>query len=145
MAWVTITADDVVSRINGTESNAYRVKSMAAGDQDPLPEIVTGEVQYMRSRIAANPRNVLGAAGTIPDGLLPQLLSLVIYRLIGRYPIGVSEDRRRAYNDARTDLEDIAKGTIRVENPTSGEVSGGASTVVSNRTPMVTVRSMRGL
>ena len=111
MAWRSLTADDVLTRLAGVELEAYRTAAKADGQVDPLTEILAGVVAEVRSRIAAGSGNQLGAEGTLPDAVRHHGLAMVRFRLITRLPLRVAEDRRKEYEDALAFLDQVAEGS----------------------------------
>ncbi|MHB9005464.1 MAG: phage protein Gp36 family protein, partial [Limisphaerales bacterium] len=111
MAWRSLTAEDVLTRLAGVELEAYRTAARADGQVDPLTEILAGVVAEVRSRIAAGSGNQLGAEGTVPDAVRHHGLAMVRFRLITRLPLRVAEDRRKEYEDALAFLDQVAEGT----------------------------------
>ena len=68
MAWISIAEADLAERLAAAELVA--VQTAATGDAgNPVPEVVASVVAEVRGRVAANPRNKLGPAGTIPAEL----------------------------------------------------------------------------
>jgi len=144
MSWIYIDEDAVLTRLAGTELDAYRTKALAAGQADPLPEIIDGAVQEARSRIAACAKNELGDAGTIPDGLLHHLLAIIRYRLLTRIPINIREERRTEYQDALAFFREVADCQVAIEHPDSGEASQSPRPLITPKTRKFTSTDQEG-
>lgn len=147
MSWITPSADDAKTRLTGAELAAYRTAALAAGQADPLTQVMLDAVNEARGYIAAG-GYAMGAAGTIPPQTLAPALAIICYRLATRLPIGVKEDRRKQYEDALAYFRDVAAKRTLIEQDTTGEMAPGAtSVVVSSRgaTRAVTSAGMRGL
>ncbi len=98
--WRTITTEDVKTRMAGPELAAWTTAAKAAGQGDPLPEIIAGVVAEVRNAVAQNAANRLGAGATVPEGALHHALAMIRYRLASRLPIEQKESRRKEYEDA---------------------------------------------
>jgi hypothetical protein len=136
--WIEITEDDVITRLAGAELTAYQTAALGTGQTDPLPDIITGVVREVRSRVAACRANTLGSGATIPDEVLHHALALIRYRLITRLPVGVKEERRKEYEDALAALRDVASCRVTIEQPATASAE-----VVSSPTPRTTPRPRR--
>lgn len=126
--WIEITAADVQTRLAGAELSAYRSAGMAAGQADPLPEIISAVVNEVRGYVAACARNTLGAGATIPDKLKSTALAMVRYRLITRLPLTIGEERKQEYRDALDLLREVAACRFAVEEPETPEESEAIAT-----------------
>ncbi len=119
MAWVTITSDDVKTRLAGAELTALQTAAKSAGQADPLPEIVTATVDEARGYIASNQANTLGAGETVPGKLVSCCLAIIRYRLATRLPVRglLTPQREQEYKDAIRLLERVADGKFAIEEP----------------------------
>ncbi|NCC93835.1 MAG: DUF1320 domain-containing protein [Opitutae bacterium] len=119
MAWITITEDHLAERLAAAELTA--VQTAATGDAgNPVPEVLAAVVSEIRGRIAANPSNCLGEAGTIPEELRAAALAIARWRVLSRLPgMRMLQDdaRRMEYNDALALLAAVAKGDFAIEQP----------------------------
>ncbi|MFH0907190.1 MAG: phage protein Gp36 family protein [bacterium] len=134
MAWIPITEDDVKTRLAGAELAAYKSRALAAGQADPLPEIIEQTVDEIRGYIAV--RNTLQNGVTIPSKLKSAALALIVYRVITRLPVSVSRERTDENTRAEELLKLVADGKFRVEEATtpSTEASGSQSPMITPRT-----------
>ena len=127
MSWITITEDDVKTRLTGAELSAFRTAALAAGQTDPLPEVIAQVTDEVRGYIAACPRNSLGAAGTIPKRLLGAALNIIRYRVATRLPSMkalIDGLREGEYKDALTLLRQVAACDYAIEDPTASDEQG---------------------
>ena len=124
-------------RLAGAELSAYRGAGKAAGQADPLPEVIAAVVDEIRGYVAACESNVLGAGNTIPDKLKSTALAMIRFRLISRLPLTVGEDRRQEYRDALDLLREVAACRFRVEEPTTPETVEH----IAAPTPSITART----
>ena len=137
MAWISITTDDVKTRLAGAEVTALQSAALAAGQTDPLPEIIAQVVDEVRGYVAAAGAT-LGAAGTIPQKLLSAALAIIRYRICTRLPVKsfLNEDRVRENDAALRLLEKVADRKFLVEEPTVAdtEVGGGPGPSFNEKT-----------
>jgi hypothetical protein len=139
MSWITITADEVKTRLAGAELSAFQTAALATGQTDPLPEITAQVVDEVRGYVAACRSNTLGPAGTIPPRLLSATLAIIRFRLANRLPGGtalVDDLRVKEYEGAVSLLGKVAECDFAVEDPT-GDATSGAQTNTPRITPRV--------
>ncbi|MBI3986980.1 MAG: DUF1320 family protein [Lentisphaerae bacterium] len=119
MSWSALTETEVTTRLTGAEVTALKSAALAAGQTDPLPEIVQQAVDEVRGYIAACRTNTLGAAGTIPSRLISAALALIRYRLATRLPVKalLTEDRVKENEAAIRLLERVASCDFVIEDP----------------------------
>jgi hypothetical protein len=121
VAWIVLTADELLRSLTGPEKAAVSTAALAAGQTDPVPAIVEDVINEVRGYIAAHPSNALGLSGTIPEKLKIATLSRARYEALTRLPIGrsiLTEDRVKSNESARTLLRDVAAGRFQIEEPT---------------------------
>lgn len=126
MAWISVTAAELLRTLTGPEKQAVSTAALASGQADPVPGILADVVHEVRGYIAANTRNTLGLAGTIPEKLRLVTLSRARYEALTRLPIGrsiLTEDRVSANDAARQLLRDVAAGRFQIEEPTTPDTS----------------------
>ena len=124
MSWQTITEPDVITKLSGPEIAAMKTAALQAAQGNPLPGIITQIVGEVRGYVAANLRNVLGPADTIPDELLGAAISRIRFELATRLPVAslLTEDRRTANANAIALLRDVAAARFLIVPPaTAGE------------------------
>lgn len=137
MAWLTISVDDVKTRLTGAELSAVQSAALAEGQTDPLPEIVGQVVDEMRGYMAAG-GVTLGESGTIPKKLLGASLAIIRYRLATRLPVKslLTEQRVAENRDALALLDRVASGRFLVEEPETEdtEVTGSPAPSINPKT-----------
>jgi phage gp36-like protein len=147
MAWQTITASDVLSKLSGAELSALQTAALGDGQTDPLPGIVTAVVDEVRGYIAANRNNRLGAAGTVPSKLVSASLSIIRHRLCTRLPVKslLTEERVKEKEDAIRLLERTSDGRFAIEDPQTDETSVAKVQQVSKPTRKTSREKLAGL
>lgn len=149
MAWIVLTADELLRSLTGPEKAAVSSAALGAGQSDPVPTIIEDVVNEVRGYIAANSHNVLGISGTIPEKLKIATLSRARYEALTRLPIGrsiLTEDRVKANEAARTLLRDVAAGRFQVEEPTEAHpTESGGPGVRLVRNPSTAVHPFAGI
>lgn len=119
MPWNAITDGMVLEEFTPQEQAA--LKGIQA--QDALPKIIGRVVSNIRGKIAAGGGD-LGEEGTVPDTLLTEAIDIARWRWLVSFPqmkAMQTDARKSAYDAAMKMLEQVAKGDITVESPTSGE------------------------
>lgn len=137
--WITITADHVKTRLAGVELSAYQTVALAAGQVDPLPEIIASVTDEVRGYIGACAKNTYGPAGTIPERLLTATLNIIRYRLTTRLPLKVTDARKTEYDDAIKLMEQVAACRFAVEDPNASS----PDTSVSSPSPHIAPKCRR--
>lgn len=123
MAWTTLTADEIRTRLSGPELDLVKSAALESGQQDPLPEVIVQVINEVRGYILAYRTNKLGPQETIPPQLQSAAISIIRWRMAGRVAVGSagsmmqSESRRKEYEDAMAVLKDVAAGKFVVEQP----------------------------
>ena len=120
MSWIAITEDDILRQLSGPENNAFRTAALGAGQDDPLPGLISQVTREVRARVAACRENRLGAGMTVPDELLGATVDRIRWELITRLPINspnILETRRDANSNALSLLRDVAACNFTVEQP----------------------------
>ena len=147
MSWSTITSTNVKTRLAGAELTALQTSALASGQADPLIEVTANVIDEVRGYIAANPKNTLGAASTVPSKLVSATLAIIRYRLATRLPTKafLTQDRVDENNAAIRLLEQVAAGKFAVEDPSSGDTSGVHFEQASTPTRLATRSTLSGL
>lgn len=132
MPWITLTVAHVSESLAGPELTALSTLQLAAGQTDPLPEVIERTCAEVQGYVGT--RYQVGAAGTIPEQLLSSAIAVARWRLLGRLPVKVfaTESRRQEYLDAVRQLEAVATGKFALSVPTTPATeqpgqSGGAA------------------
>jgi hypothetical protein len=116
MSWNTITPENVLEEFTEAERAALTAAQDAV---DNLPTILTRTVNMARGMISAG-GNSIGAAGTCPDQVIPDVIAVARWRLLVAVPKLRSlctEERKRAHDDGMRRLESIASGDVKTEVP----------------------------
>jgi phage gp36-like protein len=147
MSWITITSTDVQTRLTGVELSALQKVALAPGQPDPLDDVISKVVDEVRGYIAANPKNTLGGADTVPQKLLSASLAIIRYRLATRLPVKsiLTEDRVKENADAIRLLERVADGKFAVEDPVTGDTAGISIQLAYKPTRIATREKLSGL
>ncbi len=119
--WISITSDDVKTRLAGAEFAAYTQIALAEGQLDPLPDITAQVVREVRGHVAGA-GNTIGDGLTIPDELLAAAVDMIVFRLTTRLGIKVKEDRARANDQAKTLMGQVGRGEFRISGPETAAV-----------------------
>jgi hypothetical protein len=123
MSWITLSVEDVKTRLTGAEVTALQSAALASGQSDPLPDIVSKTVKELRGRL----RNLgtLEAGEMIPDSWAHHALAIIRHRLATRLPAStiLTEERIAEYQDAIRSLE--ALGPIVPDTPTTPDTTAG--------------------
>lgn len=134
--WISIDSDDVKTRLTGVELTAFTTKALAAGQADPLPDIIAQVVREVRGHVAGG-GNLLGDGLTIPDELLAAAVDMIVFRLTTRLGLAVREDRKTANDQAKTLMGQVGRGEFKVASPATAASeqagAGGISVVTSRR------------
>jgi hypothetical protein len=123
MSWRAITEADLLQCISGAELETLRETLLADGQADPVASQITLTVNLVRGYIAACDRNTLGAAGTLPDGLVLPACQIIVVDLntrAGGVLVDDSGQRAKAKDAALAMLSrDVATCKFAVEDPDS--------------------------
>ena len=140
MSWIILTTADVQSRLADAELVALRNQQLAAGQPDPLPEVIERVVEEVRGYVAGCSSNVLGSAGAIPARLEDAALAIIRTRLASRLPdVGImTEDRRTECQDALRLLRDVAACKFSIPRPANAadateQGSGAGAQIIHHR------------
>jgi phage gp36-like protein len=115
-SWTTLTEDSL--GLNSAEDNAYRTSLLKPGETDRLTKIIEDVVYLVRSAVRSNRSNTLDPdPTTIPRSMVFHAAAIARYRLMSNFPGGVSEPRRKEYEDAQAFLRQVQKGEFLIEGP----------------------------
>lgn len=120
--WITLTVDNVVTKLSGPELAAMQSAALKPAQTDPLPEVIDQVVLEIRGFVRACARNLpLGADGTIPDELKGAAISRIRFELATRLPVQslMTQDRRDANKAALDLLARVAECGFLIVAPTS--------------------------
>jgi hypothetical protein len=114
MSWITITEEDLKTRLSADELAAVRAQ-IGANDNDPVAGIITAVTNLVRGYVGV--QYVTGDVGTIPEKLLDSALSIVCVRLLSRLPMSISQTRLDEKSEALKLLDQVAKGLFDIDEP----------------------------
>lgn len=138
MAWITITEDDVVTKLSGPENSALKTAALKSAQTNPLTEVIEQIVLEVRGHVAACERNTLGAGATIPDELLGAAINRIRFELATRLPVSslLNEDRKEANRQAIALLQRVAECKFLVVQPEEAaeDQAGGPAVEVVDET-----------
>lgn len=150
--WIALTEAHLLTRLSGKELTALRAAALAVAQPDPVADVFNQITRKVRSRVAACMQNNTGPEGTIPDELLSDALALCVVSIMTR-PGGTMIDpesqRAKDAAQAESNLRDVARCLIAIEQPPSdqesGEVIGAPSPKISPKPRRFTHRTEEGL
>lgn len=128
--WITITDNDVRTRLTAAEMAAYTSRALAPGQLDPLPDLAAQVAREVRGHVAGG-GNRLGVGLTIPDELLAAAADMIVFRLTTRLGFAVKDDRRTANDQAKTLMGQVGRGEFKVVGPETADAAQAASGWVS--------------
>ena len=130
MSWQTINADSLKEKLTGPEVSALQTAALSAGQDNPIPNIITRVVDEVRGNIAAGGFS-LETGTTVPSKLVDAALTMIAWRSALRLNVKLilSSDRSDEYKNALKLLERVADGRFAIEEPVtaSTEVLGSPS------------------
>jgi len=145
MAWRAPTTDDLKLSVSETELDAY--SSAATQSSETAEGLVKRGADMVRGYLRSNGSVKLGPAGTVPDSLIAPLMDYLCVDVIKRVPVGVSDDRRRARDQAISLFKDAQAGRFSVENYGAEDDASqaGASELASSAENRLTPEELSGL
>ena len=98
MAWITLTEDDIKSRLSANEIETWDDAGQDEGAEvSRIPGIITQVTGLVRGRVASCRDNQLGAAGLIPEELLWSAATIAKNMILNSIPaIGESAQSERS-------------------------------------------------
>lgn len=108
--WQKLTDEVLTEALNGRELAALTAKRQSESS-DPMPGILAGVAARIRGCIRAGGRvRLRGGEDTIPTALWTVATDLVRYQALLRFALGMTDERKLAYQEALKQLEDVAAG-----------------------------------
>ena len=113
MDWTPCNAELLNDAFNATEL-AKVTQARSQTEADPVPGICAGIAARCRAAVAASGRvSLRGIPGeNIPTALRGEAVSILRYKLLVRFDLSVSEDRRNEWQAAEQRLDSISKGEV---------------------------------
>ena len=147
--WITLTESDIQATLSGPELTALKTAALAAGQSDPLPDILARVTREVRGYVAGCDKNTLGDGDTIPDELEGAAVALARYYLCTRLPVRLlTEERKEEYRSALTLLRDVAACRYAIVQPATASaeiISKPTVQVASSRTRIAGNSNLNGL
>ncbi len=151
-AWITLTPENLNDYLAAAQVDAIRTKALAAGQSDPLVEIISDAARRIRAEIRGCPSNRVSAiVGAVPPELKSTAISLIVEAAQTRLPgLKLSEGQKRAADNARSYLQRIARCEVPVSAPDDPqepptEQRGGRVEVVASRSNPLSAKRLAGL
>ena len=150
MSYITITEDDVITKLSGPEKAAMTTAALQAAQVSPLPAVITQVVAEIRGYVAACERNILGDGETIPSELLGAAINRIRFELATRLPVAslLTQVRIDANEQAIALLRDAAACKFLVvgpETPAADQPGGPAVEIVTSTARRATREKLNGL
>ncbi len=151
-AWISITPDNLNDYLAAAQVSAFRTKALAAGQSDPLVEIITDVARRIRTEIRGCPSNRVSATdGALPPELKSTAIALIVEAAQTRLPgLKLTDEQKRAADNARAYLLRIARCEVPVSAPDNPqepptEQRGGRVEVVGSRSNPLSANRLQGL
>jgi len=125
MSWIAITEEDLLTRMSGSELEAFRAAGLTEGQGDPIATIILAVVEEIRGYIAAG-GYTLGLPETIPVRLASAALDRIVWEVMKRPGATIMDtnDARKEANEAALRLfREVAAGRFAIEDPATGETN----------------------
>lgn len=112
MNWSTLTEDALAEAFNAKEAEAVR-RLRTEGELDPVPGIISAVAARVRSAVLSGGRcRLSGGDNDIPAALRGEAVAILRMRLLCRFSLSVTEERKAESDRAEQRLDDIAKGVL---------------------------------
>lgn len=152
MTWITFSESHIFRYLAAPQVEALQAAALAAGQANPLPEIIADTAARVRNEIRGNPTNRVSAVATeVPPELIGAAAALAIEAAQTRLPgLSLTAEQIRLANDSRSMLRRVAAGTFPITLPTTIEDPDRTqrnlrADVVSSRARTFTRERMAGL
>ena len=120
MEWIAVDESLVAEGFNPAEQQAVAQGRAIDPAADPVPGICSGVAGRVRAALMACGRVRMPAdEGTIPNALRGEATAILRVRLLTRFALSITEERKREAEAAEARLDAIARGEI----PFAEEVS----------------------
>ena len=143
--WRAPTIADLSLSISETELDAYSAAATESGET--AEGLLRRGADLARGYLRRNRAVTLGPAGTVPEAVVAPLMDYLAVDVVKRTPLGVSDDRRRARDQALQLFRDIAADRYDVESHGAEDDAspGGASELASSAPQRLTPQELSGL
>ena len=126
--WVNITESDLLEYISGEELSRFRRANTRPGEGDPVGGVIRSTTDLVRAHILQCARYKLGRDGTIPVVLMDPACQIAVVKIMSRAGgtvIDQSGERKKASDDAKRLLRDVAKGNgLNIQLPDADDGVG---------------------
>ncbi len=121
--WTRLTEDELTAPLNQKELDVYKQAGSAEGT-DPVAAILKNTAAYVRGcvrsaglvRLAPDPL-------AVPDDLVGAALNYARYDYLTRFRLPITEERKRAREEASNLFEMVRTGKHKVEDGVIGETA----------------------
>jgi len=147
MGWRTADEADLAATLSQAEIDAFRASGAADGT-DPVARLLARTAAFVRGFAARNGNVAEGPPGTLPESLISPAMDYAAADVLKRVGVPLSEDRRKAREDALKLFRDVAAGAYTPESDGAEEsapTGGPAIEVVAEVRPRVTAAKLEGL
>lgn len=113
--WSTLTIDEIALSVP-------EKAALDAIDASQRTGIVDQEIAAARGKILAG-GFPLGADGTVPDQVIPDLAAIIRWRWLTTFPHLQNlqtKEREKQFTDAQEAFDQISRGKVRIESPVAG-------------------------
>lgn len=112
MMWIACDRELLSEALNGKERAAVE-SARAKDDSDFVPGICAGLAARIRAAVLANGRSKLrGGKGDIPNALRNEATAILRLKVLIRYALAVTEERKAEAREAEARIDAIAKGEL---------------------------------
>lgn len=137
--WISLTSSDLKGKLAAAEYASITTAQVQDGKtaEEVVAEEISSTVAMVRGYVGARGSNTLGVGETLPDELKDAALVILRHKIFTRLP-GLNrllnEARVREYEDALSQLKDVAVGRFAVVPPETAspdQAVGQSAEVVS--------------
>ena len=112
MHWVTLSEEIITEAFHNEEAEVIQ-QGRDSAPTDPVPGILAGLAARIRAAVLACGRvRLQGGELSIPQALRGEATAILRFKLLVRFALNVSEDRRLEAQDAEKRLDAIARGEL---------------------------------
>lgn len=143
--WRHPATSDLLNCLLADELSAFETASVAAG-HDVVADIMADAVAVYRAALRTGGA-ALGAAGTLPEGLIGAAMDHAAYRVLSRVGANITASRRRLYEDAHATRKSVAEGKLTYLSPdeSDGPALAAHRPIVRPRTLSLTRTTQQGI
>lgn len=117
MAWRETTLADIAGTLSQKELDAFRKSPDFDTAVDPVADLLKRTAQMVRGYIRRNKQVKLSPeAYAIPESCISPAMDYAAYDILKRFPVAMTEERKRARDQAVEFFKDIAQNNMTVES-----------------------------